>query len=529
MKVAGVRVSNEESSGQDQESEARGLIGGALKDAEDGLGQRAGRAARWLRKHALAIVVGLVLGFVLGVLVEMQIVASEPFVSAKFALFNHNEQDFEQKGVTPNLTQADAADNYEEDEDFSPYETDSDNENSGDKSERDGNNGEIGRSQETIRTAPYLEFRIENGTVTFHEPNSSVPFHYVSAKRKKDQRGKQWQRVPKKLIRADGNLIRAPTKPRNDGSLLGRPVPRVACKNASLGDYAPAPSNRCLDMNLFFDKGPKVAGSTVGGVARRIALRNELSCPTCTAVDSTKSKEPRVSAGHCQAATVRVMDLSEKDVFKFAMFHEPKHRCVSNYFMLNVGRQNQTATADNLIRYARRHCKNVLFNFYDMGYLPSRQNFDLMGVTSRVDETLVVMANMLGLGIGDLFYKSAKIAHEADLVYGGSKIALSNKAQEFFSSKEWEDNNQLDTYYLRKANEQLDQLIARIGKETFGKQLALFKKHQGIASTKCNLEMQSEVEWEQKDECLYFDNGCQYKCLGRYAAMNNLYSPISNA
>lgn len=308
-------------------------------------------------------------------------------------------------------------------------------------------------------------------------------------------------------------------KERNQNSLLGRPISYRECPKKTNKYFYKQPK-KCIDMNIVFLKGPKVAGSVIGGIARQIALRQNINCPHCFLDTAIKIGEPKVVANHIGSKEKMIhLDMNtRKDTFKFTMFREPLKRCLSNYEHHKVrdGFGHKEATVNRFIHYARKECNDRLFKYYALAFKPMAESLDFIGVTERTDESVLAIAHMLKLGMGDVLYHATKVANSGK-GYNGHNVDLNDKKIKNFTKYDFSRNNVNDLAYWQKANTNLDDIIHKVGRSRFNLQLKNFKEHVQRANAVCKANI-----------CLWSDNGCAFPCFTEYSNAHNLYAPISD-
>jgi hypothetical protein len=202
------------------------------------------------------------------------------------------------------------------------------------------------------------------------------------------------------------------------------------------------------------------------------------------------------------------------------MLRDPVKRCVSNFYDFTVRRNNESPDPKRFLQYAQAECNNRLHSYYDMNYLPSRESIDFLGVTERMEETLLVLGHILGLGLGDLLFKATKVVSRENggIGYSGA-VESTEEVTKYFASARFRKSNDKDYQLLERANAELDRRIDAIGRDLFEKQLKALRKYQEDSQNMCK-----DVEIP----CMYKDNGCAYECLNYFSNKNRLYQPLTD-
>ena len=125
------------------------------------------------------------------------------------------------------------------------------------------------------------------------------------------------------------------------------------------------------------------------------------------------------------------------------------------------------------------------------------RDYDFIGITERMDESLVVLQMLLDLETADILYLTAKGHGRFD--DGGNNSTctyvvpsfVSPGMNDYFESREWTDRIVGDTHLYKAASISLDMTIDKLGRKAFGKQLAAFKEAKKIVDEKC----QDTVVW----------------------------------
>lgn len=211
---------------------------------------------------------------------------------------------------------------------------------------------------------------------------------------------------------------------------------------------------------------------------------------------------------------------------------------MSWYFYSQVSRHGQEPTDKNFIEWARTKYAST----YQLDYVRLRDygsleesvrgildDYDFIGVTERLDESLVVLQILLDLNVGDTLYLSAKAGQGTyfyDIWSGGSRCLYKSKSfvssgmEAYFASEEWQNRIAGDTLLYKSANYSLDKTIDRIGREKVASQLQEFRNALRVATKRCEgkavFPCSEDGLLQEKESNCYAtvdEEGCGYQCL----------------
>jgi hypothetical protein len=280
----------------------------------------------------------------------------------------------------------------------------------------------------------------------------------------------------------------------------------------------------------------KTGGSTAAGVTMRIAKRT-------------------AERGHekfwiCRGrwdhgwAFKMLKDRRREDSFTWTNLREPTKRAVSQFFHFQVSRENVSSSDESFKRYLKTgenskvqrnlylrvlSIKNVLV-FDDTA--PSIINailseYDFIGITERMDESVVALMMLLNLPMGDILYLDAKghggyddgVHRNTCFFIQPSKV--SPGMHSFFNGPYWNELTKWDRLLYEAANRSLDLTIHRLGKDKFNKNLLMFQYANEVARDRCLPQnvfpCTSTGQRNNNSSCLWSDSGCGYKCLDQVA------------
>lgn len=272
--------------------------------------------------------------------------------------------------------------------------------------------------------------------------------------------------------------------------------------------------NKIRQKNLVFVKTHKTGGSTLSGVLRHIAYKSNLTGFTDN--DWIKD-EPGVWANHNEYYRLHLnITRLKKPVFMVTILRKPVERALSGFFfgrvLMNLQKQPSVKTINEfMLNKAKR---NYFFN-----YIRSRKNepvqalvkrFDLIFITERFDESLIVLKQMCNLDFNDILYIKSKESNTSTWAkkQRGKNVKIRNPGPSVLSediSKAFRKLNKLDYELYNEANKTLDRKIKSI--KNFSKQLRYFQAYQRAVLKKC------EDVFNRFEDCFTRDFGCGRSCI----------------
>ena len=160
------------------------------------------------------------------------------------------------------------------------------------------------------------------------------------------------------------------------------------------------------------------------------------------------------------------------------------------------------------------------------------QGYDFILVVERMDESLVALALILGLDLGDMLVTSSKVSRSKTednrlFMYNRdkgrcmpvAKSFIGPKIRAFLDSDEFVSQSYGDFLLHAVANLSLDLTIDRLGKERFGTALQEFRRLKEMeqkctpyADFPCSSNGRPQLQ-KAKESCYKQDLGCGYKCI----------------
>mmetsp|Transcript_20744 Transcript_20744/g.31400 ORF Transcript_20744/g.31400 Transcript_20744/m.31400 type:complete len:434 (+) Transcript_20744:112-1413(+) len=346
----------------------------------------------------------------------------------------------------------------------------------------------------------------------------------------------------------DGVILRAfPRWPDN----ISIPCSQVESKKWWSPKVMRSPTKR----GYLFVKEMKTGSSTVGGVVLRIArnvarrMGNKDMC--------------NVRIDHTNARALNYADRIRNESFLFTMIRNPEKRVTSQFFHFLVSRKKQEPSDVNFQSFLNN--SKYLFDYYlrDLALVPSKSStiknkihfyepqkitseslktlrlglannimhgYDFIGITERMDESLVAMKMILRLKISDILYVKAKSSGSFDDGAFNHTCAyivpsfVSPGMKAFFQSPFYLHQTQGDWMLYRAANKSLDLTIDQLGRPVFEKELKIFVQAQKLVKARC----EKNIRWpcssggvrapyrahvSNATDCLWLDSGCGAECL----------------
>jgi len=282
---------------------------------------------------------------------------------------------------------------------------------------------------------------------------------------------------------------------------------------------------------FLFVKEMKTGSSTVTGITLRIAQR-------IAKRTGKKFKICKCRFDHSMAGDLKYYKRDRKKSFLWTVIREPNKRATSQFFHFEVSREKAEPSDRNFQKYL----SHPLFSDYYLrslvtgGYDPLNGNpipaanrvikdYDFIGITERMDESLVVLAMILDLELTDILYLSAKGSGGFDDGrYKGTCVYIvpayvSPTMKTFFSEDEtWKNRTTGDHHLYEAAKRSLDMTIDALGRDEVMEKLAQFKSLRKLVESECKDKViypcNAGGRRRQKAEgCLWNDSGCGNQCL----------------
>jgi hypothetical protein len=307
---------------------------------------------------------------------------------------------------------------------------------------------------------------------------------------------------------------------------------------------------------LLFVKEMKTGSSSVGGVvlrlARQLPKRYGYDFEMCSA---------RVD----HANVARIMDYKNRipdESYLFTFIREPSARLISQFFHFQVSREKKEVSDINIQQYFLNvsYFQNYYLNDlsllpYEPGVIPQRnkreyqerkvaailKDYDFIGITERMDESLVVLQLLLHLPTSDILYVIAKSkggfddgAFHQTCTYIIPSYTSPTMKQWFKTSPQWKNKTYGDSLLYQAACRSLDLTIDALGRDLVEEKLKKFKLAQTLVQERCSSNLRLpcspdgvrakafDINYFDTD-CLWLDSGCGHACLDEISdEVNNL-------
>jgi hypothetical protein len=337
-------------------------------------------------------------------------------------------------------------------------------------------------------------------------------------------------------------------------------------QNQSLPCFPPEPNWRDVsvqmtpsDVGFLFLKAYKTGSSTSSGInlrmARNVARQHHQQHDKDNAFEICRSRF------HHAWASDRYATRKVDDSFLWTVIRSPAQRIVSQFFHFEVSRHKLEPSDWNFINYIRSAAKNtqkgVVFDYYlgalsTVPYRPGNhtstsqkvetanrilKDYDFIGITERMDESVVALSMLNGLALADVLYLKAK-GHGGFDDAGGRKdntctyiwpSFVSDGMQAFFETEEWKEIIHWDSVLYQAANRSLDMTIDQLGRPEFEQQLAKYQHAKEIVHDRClpvtvfPCSAGGKFSRETATDCLWRDSGCGMSCMDQVSTELDLW------
>jgi len=285
--------------------------------------------------------------------------------------------------------------------------------------------------------------------------------------------------------------------------------------------------SRAHAKGFIFIKIPKCASTTGASVTLRIA--------------QNVARKQQHGDEMCLAKTNH--DLASKimwspnETFVWSIIREPTARTISHFFFDHVSRKNLSSTDASFIGYLQE--KRNYTNYYrrlskslariddpidDINMILDAFNF--IGISERMEESVVALKMLLGLETSDVLYLSSKESGKYDdgkyknqnLCHLIQKSYVSNNMKHYFSSPEYKSSIAYDELLYQAVNHSLDMTIEMLGVAEFENQLREFRVakariDEACSSVKFPCTKDGVKRANEETDCLEGDWGCGFDCI----------------
>jgi len=160
------------------------------------------------------------------------------------------------------------------------------------------------------------------------------------------------------------------------------------------------------------------------------------------------------------------------------------------------------------------------------------QDYDFIGVSERMLESLVVLQLILGLNTSDILFLNAKtqggfddgVFHQQCTYIQPSY--LSSNLLQFLDSHQWHNFTRGDSLLYVAVNKSLDLTIDALGRKTVEKKVKYLEWALSQVQTRCTDEVVFPCSkggvFAADNDCLLWDSGCGYNCIDRVVEELNI-------
>lgn len=161
--------------------------------------------------------------------------------------------------------------------------------------------------------------------------------------------------------------------------------------------------------------------------------------------------------------------------------------------------------------------------------------YDFIGITEKMDESLVVLMLLLNLPMADILYYSAKTSDNLyiDPSTKNQCIKLqpsrvSDSMRTFFATPTWQERIYSDELLYHAASQSLERTIDQLGRSIVQANVVKLQQAQALVVERCRgkIRMECEVEGEaprKEFDCFHHDMGCGMDCLDQVATELDLW------
>jgi len=306
---------------------------------------------------------------------------------------------------------------------------------------------------------------------------------------------------------------------------------------------SPLVQNTPTDTGFIFVKPYKTGSSTSSGINLRVA-RNVAQRLGHDDYEICHSRFDHAVASEKYARRRAACS------FMWTVIRSPQQRIISQFFHFQVSRKKIEPTDENFINYIKAGRYDVWdYYLYTLSTQPYKrgesdtvaaangilQDYDFIGITERMDESVVVLSMLLDLSLADVLYLKAKGKGGYDDAGGrGAKVCtyiwpsfVSQGMQAFFETKEWKDIIHWDSVVYQAANRSLDLTIDKLGRAEFEKKLAKYEHAKEVTQERCLPRTVWPCSpggtYSEQTDCLWNDSGCSNECMDEVATELDLW------
>ncbi|GAX25559.1 hypothetical protein FisN_28Hh028 [Fistulifera solaris] len=295
-------------------------------------------------------------------------------------------------------------------------------------------------------------------------------------------------------------------------------------------------------QGFLFVKPYKCASSTVAGVQIRMAQQLAQRQYKFSMCQARFTHGPQPFPAHTLYA-----DRSSTRSFLWTVLREPTARAVSGFFHFRVSKRNDSIAnfQRSLLQpdpqakrdyYLQSLYLNQQFNrnIHDPIQVAQEilQEYNFIGITERLDESLVVLMLLLQLPMSDILYVPAKqsgASYDSNGKYRKCNFLqpsiLTPDMQAFLESDDWYNEIKYDLMLYNAANRSLDLTIDQLGRDHVQEQVQRFRQAQQSVRERCHpvLPCDDAGNFRPDADCLWKDSACGMMCLDKVATELDLW------
>jgi Sulfotransferase family len=392
-----------------------------------------------------------------------------------------------------------------------------------------------------LRTLVFLRRESSSGLWLRNFNIEVSPIHRSTGQRNDERRNTSISNIVREVM--DRGIVARAYEPWGDTALPCLPPddPQHYSKPVSLPQ---------VHQGFLFMKLMKTGGSTAAGVniriLKQVARQQQLQTNTSVATN--------VHFQYCQgrfehAWGYEMLAGSQDRARRFAwtVVRDPTQRAISQFFHFEVSRQN-SGHSDFVFQKYLWSKKKRLSNYYlqvlndEMTFVSEvnatfivnkiLSDYNFIGVTERMDESLVALMLILKVPMGAILYLAAKSSGGYDDGGTGTCVFiqpshLSAGMKAFFDHPRWMEVVKWDNLLYKAVNRSLDLTIAKLGSSRFQENLSRFRRVLQVASNRCFprevFPCTSTGQKNRNKSCLWKDSGCGSDCLDEVATELELW------
>jgi hypothetical protein len=296
-----------------------------------------------------------------------------------------------------------------------------------------------------------------------------------------------------------------------------------------------------VPTGILYTKVEKTASTTATSVTLRIATRIKEKQHKDQFGSKWASEVDMMCGNQAAHGPARWRKYGQRDPMQsvlWSVVRDPTLRAVSSFFHLEVSRKGTPSTDHRFKQYLKKN-RNSLTG-YQLRYLSLKDRhegmfdgdmvsqlldgYDFVGVSERMDESVVVLQMLLGLEPVDVMYMSSKKAGGFDDGHSAAKCVtiqrsfVSENMKAFFRSQEWQKIVYWDRVLHQVINQSLDLTIERLG-SNFERNLTEFRRLQRLVQEQCDGKVKfpcmkrGRPLRKNETDCIHNDWGCGFDCI----------------